>query len=440
MLKRTLYRVSLLAFAGLIAFASRAESAQFKVGYAKRDITPSKPTPMWGYGSRHNKLSTGILDPLQAKGVVIDVGGDKLAIVGMDIGRGPRESSMAVIRKAVKEASGVNYVLIAGSHTHHGPVTELTDEPGRGKGIYDDAVAYAFELEKRIIDLINEASANAKDAKIGWGSSHVKMNRNRHTKLQPKPVDDELSVLRFDDESGKPIALIVNFAAHPTMLPDTLLKFSADYVGQMKKNVEEMMGTNCIFMQGAAGDMSPNTTAELKTIETFGKAMAEEVVKVAKDVQTKKPESTSIQASDEDFTFTPRVNLQDPAVIKRYSAAFFPELAENFANELKDGKLHPHLTTILLDGDLAIVGASGEFFCNHSNRLKERSRAAKTLFFGYCNGHHMYFPTIEAAAEGGYGADPPVSWVELGGPELMMNKALINLYTMMGKYKFTAGK
>jgi hypothetical protein len=47
----------------------------------------------------------------------------------------------------------------------------------------------------------------------------------------------------------------------------------------------------------------------------------------------------------------------------------------------------------------------------------------------------MYFPTIEAAAEGGYGADPTVSWVALGAGEQMMNKALINIYTMMGKYK-----
>ena len=62
-----------------------------------------------------------------------------------------------------------------------------------------------------------------------------------------------------------------------------------------------------------------------------------------------------------------------------------------------------------------------------------RSRAAKTLFFGYCNGHHLYFPTIEAAAEGGYGADASVAWVELGAGESMIDKALINIYSMMEK-------
>ena len=105
-------------------------------------------------------------------------------------------------------------------------------------------------------------------------------------------------------------------------------------------------------------------------------------------------------------------------------------------NELQEGMVHPRLTTVLLNEELALVGGSGEFFCNHALRLKARSRAKKTLFFGYCNGHNLYFPTIEGAAEGGYGADPSVSWVALGAGEEMMNRALINIYTMLGKYEF----
>ena len=57
-----------------------------------------------------------------------------------------------------------------------------------------------------------------------------------------------------------------------------------------------------------------------------------------------------------------------------------------------------------------------------------------TLFFGYCNGHGMYFPTIEAASEGGYGADPGVSFAELGAGERMMDRALLDIYLLLGKF------
>jgi neutral ceramidase len=46
----------------------------------------------------------------------------------------------------------------------------------------------------------------------------------------------------------------------------------------------------------------------------------------------------------------------------------------------------------------------------------------------------MYFPTIEAVSEGGYGADPPVSPAEIGAGERVMNQALINIYTLLGKF------
>ena len=46
----------------------------------------------------------------------------------------------------------------------------------------------------------------------------------------------------------------------------------------------------------------------------------------------------------------------------------------------------------------------------------------------------MYFPTIEAASEGGYGADPGVSFAEIGAGERMMDRALINIYLLLGKF------
>ena len=147
----------------------------------------------------------------------------------------------------------------------------------------------------------------------------------------------------------------------------------------------------------------------------------------------RRPKNPSIQAKVNRFKFTSRVDFNNPILMALFERAFFPELVRNYAQEFAGG-IEPELTTVLLNGDLALVGGSGEFFCNHSNRLKERSYVNDTLFFGYCNGHHMYFPTIEAASEGGYGGDATVSPVQIGAGEQMMNQALINIYTMLGKF------
>lgn len=437
MLRLARYAACFLLLADVAAMTIvEASAATFKVGCAQRDITPTKPMPLWGYGARHGLLSQGVLDPLHAKAVVIDVGKEKLAMVGVDLGRAPRTDVIERIREAVRSASGVGLVMIVASHTHSGPVLELRDKPGEGRGTFDDAIAYTVELEQKLIDVINEAAGKTQEARLGWASAKVDRNHNRHSHIEPKPIDPELSVLRFDDLQGKPIALVVNFAAHPTMLPQTDRRFSAEYPGHMTGEVERVLGAPCIFMQGAEGDLSPETTEQTQGIEAFGKALASDALTINKTIETGVPPKPSIQGIDETFAFETRLDFDNRLLRFVLQQAFFPELINaGLHNDIEKNTIRPHLTTVLINGELALVGASGEFFCDHGNRLKARSRAKKTLFFGCCNGHHMYFPTIEGAADGGYGADATISWVALGAGEQMMDKALINIHTMLGRCK-----
>ena len=421
----------------IFLWASEVHARHFKVGFAKQDITPDRPTPMWGYGARHAALSTGVRDPLYVKAVVIDVESDRLAIVGLDLGRSPTDAMMVRIREAIQSTSKIDFLMVSGSHTHHGPVIELLDESGKGQGTFDDAVEYSKELERKIIETIHAAAADVRPAKMGWGTKAVSMNRNRHSKLEPKPLDSELGVIRIDDLEGKPLAVVVNYAAHPTMLDGADLRFSADWPGAMMTAVEETLQTNCVFMQGACGDLSTMSSESSRGVDAFGKAMAAEVSETALKIETTIPERPRIKGIADTFEFPTRMQFSSPLTHAMFATAFFPELANaSMTDDLLKNVIRPRITSVLINQELALVGGSGEFFCEHGLRLKERSRARETFFFGYCNGHHMYFPTIEAAAEGGYGADPAVSWVGLGAGEEMLDQALINIYTMLGKFTF----
>ena len=143
------------------------EARAFRAGAARRDITPREPVPMWGYASRHDALSQGTLDPLYADAVVLQAGGDKLAIVGLDLGRTPSEKSIESIRRRLLERSAIQYSIIAASHTHHGPVMELSGEPGNGRGKFDATLRYYRQLEDAIVDGVVEANARLQPARLG---------------------------------------------------------------------------------------------------------------------------------------------------------------------------------------------------------------------------------------------------------------------------------
>jgi hypothetical protein len=241
-----------------------------------------------------------------------------------------------------------------------------------------------------------------------------------------------LAVMRFDDRDGKPIAVLVNFAAHPVMTEAKLMKYSADYPGFLKDRVSAELATTCVFMQGAAGDLSPNPVGGPWEPKSFGHTVADRVVAMAKSVKAEAPAHPSVKGTVDTFHFKTRVDLKNPMVAGVFARNFFPEIIRAYAGLYGDS-LTAELNTVVLNGEIALVGGSGEFFCNHANRLKARSYVKHTLFFGYCNGHGMYFPTIEAASEGGYGADPGMSLAELGAGERMMDRALINIYTLLGK-------
>jgi neutral ceramidase len=414
----------LLVCAGLLFEAAAVPGQEFRAGAAKVEITPPIGFAMWGYGARHEAPSVGVLDPLHARALVLAAGSERIALVSLDLGRAPTRPTTAAIRARVKAAAGIEHIFLVATHTHHGPVLELDTWPSPKD-------PYLRYLEEKIAEVILTAAQTLRPAKLGIAAKEITRNRNRHSKRPDKPVDRELLVLRVEGHDGQPIALAVNYAAHPTLHDAKVRKFSADYPGVLADLVEKETGARCLFLQGAAGDLSTDPGEE-RGPEKFGQALGREVLALAQTIRCTTLEKPTLQIREDDFRFGRRFDLGNPVLKAGFVAAFFRELVDFYEREYRDG-VRPHLTTALLDGRIGFVGVSGEFFCGHALSLKRRARLEHLFFLGYCNDYQQYFPTIEAAAEGGYGADPAVSPAEVGAGERMMNQALIHLYKMRGR-------
>lgn len=407
----------------VLSAAGPACGADFEAGAATADITPPTGYPMWGYASRKDRPAEGVRDPLHARALVMKSGESKIAVVSLDLGRAPTRDSVRRIREALKPDGFAELFLVA-SHTHHGPVIELDTWPKGGR-------PYVRDLEDRIVGVIRKADAARKPARYGVASAETRLNRNRQSKRADAPVDRELLVLRVEDLSGKPVAHAVNFAAHPTMLPDRLMRFSADFPGAMAKHVEAETAAPCLFLQGAAGDLSPNPPDGGRDPDEFGKRLGAEVLKLAGTIRCESVKKPGLVTGREELKFACMVDMGNALVKQALGQVFFPELIGFFEAEYRDG-VRPTAAVAVLDGAVGFVGVSGEFFCEHAQSLRRRARLPHLFFLGYCNDYHQYFPTVQAVSEGGYGTGLPVSVAELGAGERVIDRALVKLYQLRG--------
>jgi hypothetical protein len=398
--------------------------AGLRAGAARVDITPPIGHPLWGYGGRHQG-STGVEDRLHARALVLEVGGRRLALVALDLGRAPTRTATAGVRARVARDGKIDALFLVASHTHHGPILEVDTWP-------TPTTSYVRALGQKLGDVVLAAVKDLRPAKLGLASKECARNRNRHSKRPDGPVDRTLLVLRVEDQAGKVIAHAVNFAAHPTMRPRKDLRLSADYPGALCALVEKEAGGVCLFLQGAAGDLSTRPGAGEQGPEKFGQALAREALALVKAVKLDAMQKATLETRDEDITLPSRTQLDNPVWRATLTTAFSAGLVAFYEREYRDG-VRPRLTTALLDGRVGFVGVSGEFFAGHALHLRRRARLEHLLFLGYCNDYQQYFPTIEAASEGGYGTEWYIAPARIGAGERVMDRALLRLYQMRGK-------
>lgn len=417
-----------------LGMAPDPAAAQLRAGVARVDITPSTPSmPMYGYANRRCGASNGTHDALFGKVLVLESGGTRVAMVTADLGSLVSES----LRRDVAERLGIDTLLLSASHTHSAPAFLPF---GSAPSTSDVGRAYQAELERRLLRAIEEAASSLFPARLAVGRGSLQIGYNRLLlredgraralfdnldRVPYGPVDSEVVVLRVEDASGTPRAVLVHYAVHPVVLGPTNCKFSADYPGVVQATVEQALpGTQVMFVQGGAGDINPlfqgrsgDEVADFALVDRLGRLLAGEVLRINGRVTPLQPVAAPIRVKREVLAFRDRWT---PAAT-----------------------IDVGLTTVLIGDELAIATLPGEPMHRLQRLWKEQADVPVALFWGYtwsAGGTWAgYIPDLRSAAYGGYGADVSTR-LEVGAGERLVWRHVQNLYDLRDMWRTTPGK
>lgn len=419
-----------------------------KAGAAAVDITPATAQFLYGY-PHVSRYSTGVHDPLFSSALFLDDGRNPMLMVANDIIYIPKALG-ARARERIARRTGVpvESILVSGTHTHSGPIVMHNLANAADPVVPEPDPAYLKQFEDGIVAAAEAAAAAAVPAEIGLSVAQVKgVGTNRRAPNGPADPDAPVMLVRAV-QSRRPLAAMIVYAMHPTVLHEDSTLVSADFPGMARQYLQrEVLGADCpvLHHMGAAGNQSPRhcvrgqTFAEAERLgRLLGDAVAlaigridfrhEVTLRAARTqldlplraLPTVEAAERTVQAVRE--TFACQQGDGTPRAIVRTTECdlFGAESALELARAACDGRLQASLACcmpaeiqVLRIGDWTFAAWPGEIFVEHA--LAVRSRHPDTYVLTCANGTLQgYIVTPEAAGEGGYEASNAVFSPESG--------------------------
>lgn len=359
-----------------LAWTANAQG-KLMAGAAKSDITPPVGTPLAGYGARRAQPSTGVHDPTEARALIIDNGVEKLAFVSVDH-LGFDHGMVERIRGMASAATQIlpDHIFVMSSHTHSGGGAFMEMLPLLANvlaGKFDPKIRTFYE--QRTAEAIISANKTLKPARIAFGAGEARgLSRFRSTWPPNGPVDPEVGVIRIDSAAtGKPMAVLMNFAAHPTVLGPENMTFSADFVGYARNALERMIGSDAIaiFANGAQGTIAPHAFQgddSWKRAENVGTILAAEAFKIV--LMIKPQDAIDIKLA------------RTPLTLKIVPTSVFPPTMTY------PSSYESEINAISFAGRIAFVTIPGELGSILNLQVKERGKMLgfeKTFVLGLTN-------------------------------------------------------
>ncbi|MFN2147270.1 MAG: neutral/alkaline non-lysosomal ceramidase N-terminal domain-containing protein [Anaerolineales bacterium] len=390
------------------------------------DITPPVGIPMEGYGAREG-VSQGVHDPLVAQLLMLEGASRRLILVAADL-LGIRLGVTRNLRTAIEQAIGPSDgVMIACSHTHSGPAGFMPEVPGLRT--YSDPDFQHF-VERKIAGAALQASRQLVPVRLGWGSGRVRGIGTNRNDPDSDRLDDELLILRVDDSEGQPLAVLMNYGCHPTVLGQDNLLLTADFPGAARSILARIFpDTVFLFTNGASGDVSTRFTRREQTFteaERMGSILAGGVLGTMQKVESRSSATLDCRTHALEVPFREfppaeesqgRIDeLQHRLDAMKAEGASHGDLRRVFTQwqgAVGQSKMRESLAgqssiqtelQIFHIGEGALMGLPGEPFTQSVLRIKQDSPFLYTGVVSYCNDEIGYFPDAESFRDETYEA------------------------------------
>jgi len=353
-----------------------------KIGYAQSIITPAldKPVYLAGFGS--NRRAQTIHDDLYVRALAIQTNDAARVLCALDLIGFFRMDVYDVIR-CVQEKHPSAQIIMASTHTHHGPDTlGLWGPDHKTRGVDEK---YLADVKTEIVGTIIASLSDPQPATVRTTSVHVPgIARNTRN---PEILDDELTLAQFITAEGQPLITLFNFPCHPEVLWEHNPDITADYVYYLRDEAEKQTGAPCIFLSGALGGMMTPDVKDhsFEEAEFIGRKLAQEGLKVLGTVTSNQSPVISFQKQ------LIAAKLTNPL----YKIAFRRKLLPDVRN--KKGQVESEVNLIKL-GDLWLATVPGELLPKPGLQLKawmKEAGAKVTGVIGLANDELGYILPVE---------------------------------------------
>lgn len=422
-----------------------------RAGFAEREITPEPGLPMAGFT---NRVAEGVLDPLHLRTAVFEGEAGRAAFVVYDLIFPFSEPIGRQVTSMIRERTGIESVIYSATHTHSGPAIHS------GAFETDTLISGLPDFERdiisRTVDAVAEAAGSLEPVLLGAarGSTWIAYNRiveqdrggvrmkwANHEREPLGPVDPTVTVVRVDDTRGRPVALLVNHACHPVIHgrgDNANPTYSADFPGVLCNRVRSEWESRplCLFFNGACGNLNPYDAHTMdnprEAIDRAGNALADEVIRLAGKIETVPVEDARVPAVLQDHcAITGRWDTEEwlarnPSPASRRRSSRIADRAD---------KLSIPYSVVMLTPEIGFAGLPGEFFFQFQQRLRQGAPFGELIVAGYTGASYGYFPTVEAAVTGGYGANDPGTWVQPGAGEHLVVEMLVGMHELGGNLR-----